>query len=75
MFLLVVAATFPVVVPFTLFDKAGSALRASNAVAVVMLFFAGWLLARHAGGSRWRGGLAMAVTGVVLIAAIMALGG
>jgi hypothetical protein len=36
---------------------------------------AGWALARYAGGSPWRGGLSMAVTGAVLIAAIIALGG
>jgi len=40
-----------------------------------MLFLAGWILAQHAGGNRWRGGAAMAVTGAVLMAAIMALGG
>jgi VIT1/CCC1 family predicted Fe2+/Mn2+ transporter len=74
-FLLVVAATFPVVVPFMVFEKAAVAVRASNAVALAMLFIAGWLLARYAGGSPWRGGFAMAVTGVALIAAIMALGG
>jgi len=74
-FLLVVAATFPVVVPFMVFESAAVAVRASNAVALAMLFLAGWLLARHAGGSPWRGGLAMAVTGVALTAAIMALGG
>jgi len=74
-FLLVVAATFPVVVPFMLFDQAAVAVRVSNAVALGMLFLAGWILARYAGGSRWRGGAAMAATGAVLIAAIMALGG
>ena len=47
----------------------------SNLVALVMLFLAGWILAQHAGGNRWRGGAAMAVTGAVLMAAIMALGG
>jgi len=74
-FLLVVAATFPVVVPFMVFDRAAVAVRVSNAVALGMLFLAGWLLARYAGGTPWRGGLAMGVTGVALIAAIMALGG
>jgi VIT1/CCC1 family predicted Fe2+/Mn2+ transporter len=74
-FLLVVAATFPVVVPFMLFDQTAAAVRASRLVAVVMLFIAGWMLARYAGGSAWRGGAAMAATGAVLIAAIMALGG
>jgi len=74
-FLLVVAATFPVVVPFMVVDSAAVAVQASRAVALVMLFLAGWLLARYAGGAPWLGGVAMAVTGVVLIAAIMALGG
>jgi VIT1/CCC1 family predicted Fe2+/Mn2+ transporter len=74
-FLLVVLATFPVVVPFMLFDQAALAVRVSNLVALVMLFIAGWILAQHAGGSRWRGGAAMAATGALLMAAIMALGG
>ncbi|MGE5792771.1 MAG: VIT1/CCC1 transporter family protein [Bacteroidota bacterium] len=74
-FLLVVFATFPVVVPFMLFDQAALAVRVSNLVALVMLFIAGWVLARYAGGSPWRGGTAMAATGAVLMAAIMALGG
>jgi len=47
----------------------------SNAVALAMLFLAGWILARYAGGNRWRAGAAMAATGAVLVAAIMALGG
>ena len=51
------------------------ALRVSNALSLAMLFAAGWALARYAGGSPWRGGAAMAVTGAVLIGAIIALGG
>ena len=74
-FVLVVLATFPVVVPFMLFDQAALAVRASNVVALGMLFLSGWILAQYAGGSRWRGGAAMAATGAVLMAAIMALGG
>jgi VIT1/CCC1 family predicted Fe2+/Mn2+ transporter len=74
-FLLVVLATFPVVVPFMLLDQTAPAVRVSNLVALVMLFIAGWALARYAGGTPWRGGAAMAATGAVLMAAIMALGG
>jgi VIT1/CCC1 family predicted Fe2+/Mn2+ transporter len=74
-FLLVVAATFPVVIPFMVFNQTAVALRTSNVIAIVMLFIAGALLARYAGGAAWRGGLAMAATGVALLAAIMALGG
>jgi hypothetical protein len=74
-FLLVVLATFPVVVPFMLLDRTALAVRASNLVALGMLFLAGWILARYAGDKPWLGGLAMAGTGTVLMAAIMALGG
>jgi hypothetical protein len=74
-FLLVVLATFPVVVPFMVFEQTSLAVRASNFVALGMLFLGGWILAQHAGGNRWRGGAAMAATGAVLMAAIMALGG
>jgi len=49
--------------------------RASNLVSLGMLFAAGWVLGRYAGGTPWRSGLAMAVTGAALIGAIIALGG
>ena len=74
-FLLVVLATFPVVIPFLVFRQTALAVRVSNLVALVMLFIAGWMLARYAGGSPWRGGVVMAATGAVLMGAIMALGG
>lgn len=74
-FLLVVLATFPLVVPFMLLDRTALAVRVSNLVALGMLFLAGWILARYAGGTPWRGGAMMAVTGAVLMAAIIALGG
>ena len=74
-FLLVVLATFPVVIPFLVFRETALALRVSNALSLAMLFIAGWALARYAGGSPWRGGAAMAVTGAVLIGASIALGG
>ena len=74
-FLLVVLATFPVVIPFFVFQQTALALRVSNGLSLAMLFAAGWALARYAGGSPWRGGAAMAVTGAVLIGAIIALGG
>ncbi len=74
-FLLVAAATFPLVMPFMLIDQTALAVRVSNLVALGMLFVAGWILAKYAGGRPWRGGAALAVTGAVLIAAIIALGG
>jgi VIT1/CCC1 family predicted Fe2+/Mn2+ transporter len=74
-FLLVVASTFPLVVPFLLLDETGLAVRLSNLIGLVVLFTAGWILARYAGAKPWMGGLAMAVTGAALIVAIIALGG
>jgi VIT1/CCC1 family predicted Fe2+/Mn2+ transporter len=74
-FLLVVVTTFPVVIPFAIFDTTALALRVSNLVALVMLFVSGWSLARHAGAKGWVGGTLMAALGVALLAAIMALGG
>ena len=74
-FLLVTLSTFPLVVPFLLVHELGPALAASRAVAVVMLFASGWVLARHAGGSTWLASFAMAAIGVALTAALMALGG
>ncbi|MDT4871664.1 hypothetical protein FQZ97_1068040 [compost metagenome] len=68
-------ATFPVVVPFMLLDQTALAVRVSNVVALGMLFIAGWILARYAGVTPWRGGAAMAVLGTALMAAIIALGG
>lgn len=74
-FLLVALATFPVVIPFILVEPAARAVRASNLIALGMLFLAGALLARYAGGNVWVGGCLMAITGTALIFAIMALGG
>ena len=74
-FLLVTVSTFPLVVPFLIMGELGPALKLSRLVAVVMLFLSGWVLARHAGGSTWLAGLAMAAIGAALTAALMALGG
>jgi VIT1/CCC1 family predicted Fe2+/Mn2+ transporter len=74
-FLLVVLSTFPLVVPFLLLEQTALAVRLSNLVGLGVLFIAGWVLAKYAGAKPWQGGLAMAVTGAVLITAIIALGG
>ena len=74
-FLVVVLATLPVVVPFMLFNETALAMRVSNAVALVTLFAAGYMLGRHAGFVPLRSGLAMAAIGVVLVAVTIALGG
>jgi VIT1/CCC1 family predicted Fe2+/Mn2+ transporter len=75
-FLLVVLATFPVVLPFVLIGDASLAMQVSRIVTVVMLFLAGSALGRYAGHPHpVRTGVAMALLGVALIAAVKALGG
>lgn len=75
-FLLVVIATFPVVIPFLLMSNTRMAIQVSRVIAVGMLFVLGVALGRYAGYLRpLRTGLAMAVLGVALIVMVMALGG
>jgi cytochrome bd-type quinol oxidase subunit 1 len=74
-FLLVVATTFPVVVPFLLSENAHWALRMSNAIAISMLFITGYAFARLTGRQPWLTGILMVLLGAALVALTMALGG
>ena len=74
-FLLVVAATFPVALPFMVFDDLGWAKGVSRAIALAMLFLGGLALGRHAGYGSWRVGFMMMGLGAALVVAVMALGG
>jgi VIT1/CCC1 family predicted Fe2+/Mn2+ transporter len=74
-FLIVVASTFPVVLPFAVLQDVGLAKTASRVIALLMLFAGGLALGRHAGYGSWKVGLMMAGLGAALVAAVMALGG
>ena len=74
-FLLVVLSTFPVAIPFMLIEEPATALRVSNAIAIVMLYVCGAILGGYAGRPRWRVGLVMAVLGSLLVGITIALGG
>jgi len=75
-FLMVVVATFPVVVPFMLTHDAALAMRISQGVTLAMLFLAGFALGRYAGYTRpVVTGSMMAAFGAALIVAVKALGG
>jgi VIT1/CCC1 family predicted Fe2+/Mn2+ transporter len=74
-FLIVFMSTMPVVIPFVVIDDTKSALLASNAVALAMLFLAGWSLGTYAGRPGWRTGTGMVAVGLTLVATTMALGG
>ena len=74
-FLIVVASTFPVVLPFALIADVGTAKNISRAIALAMLFFGGLALGRYAGYGSWKVGFMMAGLGTALVLAINALGG
>lgn len=74
-FLLVFLSTFPVAVPFLFMSDVPSAMRASNAVAIAMLFGAGFAYGRSVNRSPWGFGSSMVVLGGVLVALTIALGG
>jgi len=74
-FLIVVAATFPVVLPFAMFENVSMAKNVSRGIALAMLFLGGLALGRYAGYGSWKVGLLMAGLGTALVVAINALGG
>lgn len=72
---LVFVSTFPLVIPFLLMSDALIALRISHGVAVVMLFVLGWRVGKWAGASPGWSGSILALVGVALAVACVALGG
>jgi hypothetical protein len=74
-FLLVFLSTFPVALPFLLVSEVGPAMRISNAVAIVLLFIAGFAFGRVSQLPPIAVGLAMVVLGLVLVGITIALGG
>ena len=74
-FLIVVGATFPVVLPFLLIQDIGVALPLSRGIALLMLFLGGLALGRFAGYGSWKVGFMMAGLGTALVVAIILLGG
>jgi VIT1/CCC1 family predicted Fe2+/Mn2+ transporter len=74
-FLIVATTTFPIALPFVIFDDGRFAIYVSRACTLAMLFGGGFALGRYSGYGGWRAGLAMTAMGVVLTAAVIALGG
>jgi VIT1/CCC1 family predicted Fe2+/Mn2+ transporter len=74
-FFLIFISTFPVVIPFALIDDTQLALRVSNLVAIVMMFFCGWEVAKYVGYNKWKMSLAIILIGIMLVAITIALGG
>jgi len=74
-FFWVFVTTFPVAIPFMVMDELGPAMRVSNAVAVALLFVAGYAFARVAEYRPWLTGALMVLLGSAVVAATIALGG
>lgn len=74
-FLLVFLCTFPVAIPFGIIDNLAVAMRASNGVALLLLFIGGFMLARYAGFRPVVTAILYTLIGVLLVVLTMALGG
>ncbi|MCI0472657.1 MAG: VIT1/CCC1 transporter family protein [Ignavibacteria bacterium] len=74
-FLLVFFVTFPVALPFVFIHNVALALRVSNGIAVLLLFAAGFILAKYSGLKPVKTALVYTSIGVFLVALTMALGG
>jgi hypothetical protein len=72
---LVIASTFPVAIPFMIFDDAYFALRLSNALLIAMLFVVGVQWGTHARVNKWSAGVVFTIVGLALVAVAIALGG
>jgi hypothetical protein len=72
---LVFLSTFPVAVPFIFIHDSRLSLRVSNLVALVLMFFCGWTVARYAGINKWLTGLALVLIGGLLVVVTLLLGG
>ncbi len=74
-FFWVFLTTFPVAVPFMFIQNVTAAMRASNGIAIIMLFLTGIAYGRCVGRPSWLVGLSMVALGGVLVALTIALGG
>jgi VIT1/CCC1 family predicted Fe2+/Mn2+ transporter len=74
-FLIVVASTLPVIVPFVFMQDLSAAMRISNVIAVAMLAVIGFAYGRASGLSPWWTSTSMVLIGGVLVAITIVLGG
>ncbi len=74
-FVLVVASTFPVALPFLLLPDLKLAMVVSRGVSLLLLFVGGYFVGRYSGLRPVRVGLGVLAIGVVLVAVVTALGG
>ena len=75
LFLLVFLSTLPVVIPLLLIHDPKLALRVSNGIAMLLLFFTGYALGQYSGRRRGLTGVVMVLIGVSLVGITIAFGG
>lgn len=73
--LIVFLSTFPLVIPFLFVHQTVRAMRLSNGIALVMLWFGGYQLGHYSGLRPVVTGFSMVGIGVVLVLVTVALGG
>ena len=73
--LIIVVATFPIVVPYLVLRDPHLAVRASNAVALVLLFLLGMRWGRIVGSSPVRVAAGLTLVGLILVGITIVLGG
>lgn len=73
--IVILMSTLPVLVPFLVFSTPAVAVRASNLVALGLLFVLGSWWAREVGGNPWRTGAGLTAIGIALMLVTIALGG
>jgi VIT1/CCC1 family predicted Fe2+/Mn2+ transporter len=74
-FLLVFVSCLPAAIPFFIFSQPHFALRISNLLLLVLLFWVGQKWAQYAGTDRRITGTAMVIIGLVLVGVAILLGG
>ena len=74
-FVLVVLTTIPAVIPFLLISDLQMALRVSNSLLVVMLFYVGFRWAGETNTNRWIAGVIVTLVGVAMSIVAEVLGG
>jgi VIT1/CCC1 family predicted Fe2+/Mn2+ transporter len=74
-FLLVFFATIPISIPFVLIKDIKIALRVSNIIAILMMFFCGAALGKYAGRNCILMGIMTSLIGIILVLITIALGG
>jgi VIT1/CCC1 family predicted Fe2+/Mn2+ transporter len=74
-FVLVSATALPAVLPFLVLDNPAIALRASNALLVLLLFVTGYWWGHFTDVSRWGFALTVTALGLTMVAVAIALGG